>query len=329
MNINSRFLLAVCWLVLATPVVNAEPTAEQFASAVVTVESSIYPAGRTVPMLGDNREGTGVLIDSQGLIVTVGYLLLEAAEITISFFNGAQLEAEVVSIDTASGLGLLRVMDKSKLPQITPVRLGRSAIVAADDRVIVLPAGGLDDAASVRVHSVREFSAPWEYLLDDAIYTMPPVQNFSGALLINREAELIGIGTLALQDITESNSRDVPGNLFIPVDLLASRLGVLLTRSAEDAARPWLGLMTNELLEVTRVLDEGPAMEAGVLSGDTIIGLNDSHVTSRSVFYRALWATTSAEDVALLVSREGRLITLNLKPIDRESWLVKPTSNAK
>jgi S1-C subfamily serine protease len=336
MNIIRRFVLRVverfilhvvligCGVFTATPVVFAEPTAEQFASAVVSIESTIVPDGRTVSMLGDKREGTGVLIDSQGLIVTVGYLLLEAAEITVRLYSGEQLAASVAAIDAQSGLGLLRLDDTDELPAITPVKLGQSSVVAQDDRVIVLPAGGLDSAASVRVHSIREFSAPWEYLLNDAIYTMPPVRNFSGALLINRDAELIGIGTLALQDITESDSRDVPGNLFIPVDLLASRLGALISGAAAKASRPWVGVMVDDAMVVTRALDAAPAMVAGVRAGDTILGLNDRHVTTRADLYTALWMTSVTEELALLVSREGTLLTLNVKPVQRASWLVSP-----
>lgn len=321
----TSFLL-LCVALLAARLSFAEPTAERFATALVTVESSIDRDGRTVPMLGDARVGTGVVLDAQGLIVTAGYLLLEANEVTITFYDGTQAVATVVAIDSVSDLALLRV-DQSisgDMPVLRPVRLGRSALVVTDERLVVLPAGGLEAAASVRVHSVREFAAPWEYLLDEAIYTMPPVQNFSGAALINRQAELVGIGTLALQDVATSAGVAVPGNVFIPTDLLTSRLGLMLAGQTENQpVRGWLGLMIDESLVVSRVFDGAPAMQAGVQAGDIVLGLNDTHVTSRADVYQSLWAMAPhTDDVQLLVSRDGRLLPLSVAPINRSDWLV-------
>lgn len=309
----------------------AEPTADEFASAVVTIESSIAPDGRTTQILGDQRTGSGVVIDARGLIVTVGYLLLEATEITVTFQDGTSLPATLVANDTVSGLALVRVDDSAELPVTTPIRLGRSSTLSSDERVIVLPSGGLDGAASVRIHSLREFSAPWEYLLDEAIYTSPPVRNFSGAALINRDAELIGVGTLALQNVATPGNATVtasvvPGNLFIPVDLLKTRLGAMLSTSSwPDAAnaRPWLGLMIDSEVSVTRVLEGSPALRAGVEAGDIIVAIDDMHVQSREALYRALWSTMQIDvESELLVARAGRLQTIKLTPVDRVSWLV-------
>ncbi len=326
MTVILRSLLTGWLILLSAQVSLAEPTADQFATALVAIESSIDADGRTVSVLGERRSGTGIVIDSQGLIVTVGYLLLEASEVTVSFYNGVQLPATVVTIDSVSGLALLRITDlhSNDLPTVMPVKLGQSSLLVKDDRVIVLPAGGLEVAASVRIHSQREFSAPWEYLLEEAIYTMPPVRNFSGAALINRDAELIGVGTLALQNITDSSDSDVPGNLFIPVDLLTTRLGAMLssaTAGNDKHHRPWLGLMLDESLSVTRVLDESPAMQAGVQVGDTILGINDSHVVSRTSLYTSLWSTRVADALTLLVSRAGTLTRIEVQPVDRSGWL--------
>ena len=328
MTVFLRLLLVLGVILLAAARLSiAQPTAEQFATAVVGIESSINPAGRTVPILGDSRSGTGVVIDSSGLIVTVGYLLLEASEVTVRFYNGEQLPASVVAIDSESGLALLQVSEahSQDLPSITPISLGQSALLTRDERVIALPAGGLEVAASVRIHSLREFSAPWEYLLEEAIYTIPVLRNFSGSALINRDAELVGIGTLALQNVSVSEDTEVAGNLFIPVDLLTTRLGGMLSKTVADGDtqdRPWLGLMIDGSLSVTRVLENGPAMEAGVQVGDTIVGVNDHHVVSRANLYRTLWSTDVANELALLVSREGRLMPLDVTPVERGSWLI-------
>ena len=353
-----RTFRLVCLLLLATPAYPAEPTAEQFATALVEIDSVINPDGRTVATLGAHRSGSGVVIDTDGLIVTVGYLLLEATEVTVSFYTGLQLPANIVSVDPSSGLALLRIDAQTEaLPAVRPLKLGKSALLMTDERVIVMPAGGVDVATSVTVHSIREFAAPWEYLLDRAIYTTPPLRNFSGAALINRDAELVGVGTLALQNVTDASEGGQPGNVFIPVDLLAERLGLLLADVAHG--RAWLGLMIDRQLTVTRVLDESPADQAGVQQGDIIVGLDNTHVLTRPDLYRLLWSAAEtqnakqslAEDsveskgdsagsekqsntpsdiqndkqstATLLVSRDSELIPIEVLTTDRSSWLAK------
>jgi len=327
----------ICFLAVALPSWSAEPTAEQFATAIVEIDSVINPDGRTVTTLGARRSGSGIVLDAEGLIVTVGYLLLEATQVTVSFYNGSQLPANILSVDSSSGLALLRIVESqiSALPDVRPLRPGKSSSLMTGERVIAMPAGGLDEAASVTVHSVKEFSAPWEYLLEQAIYTSPPVRNFSGAALINRDAELIGIGTLALHNITGTDDETEPGNVFIPIDVLTERLGALLMQNA--SARAWLGVMVDQRLAVTRVLEESPAARAGIQRGDTIVGFNNTHVLTRGNLYRLLWSgidtesgstndkkNNTAEKIAhVLVARDSKLIPLEIATVDRTSWLTQ------
>ena len=322
---NKQFtavILLVLWG-LSTGVL-AEPTATQFARSVVSIESTIEPTGRTVALLGSERSGSGAVVDSTGLIVTAGYLVLEATEVLVTFGNDKPVAAEIVVNDHATGLALLR----SELPpEIVPLSLGDSGLIGIEDDVVVLPHGGTDAAHVTRVADIREFAGSWEYLIDRAIYTAPATRAFSGAALINRDAQLIGIGSLLLSNIytegAHAESR-VNGNLFIPVEHLQRSMGRFLNGQPSVNARPWLGTILNEAvpdLEIVRVAEESPAAVAGLQQRDKIISINNIRVTSMSDFYQQLWDQQMGDSVDLLIVRQDRVIPVEVTTADRSIWL--------
>ena len=77
--------------------------------------------------------------------------------------------------------------------------LGRSSEIKKGDPVLAASYGGKDSAQGVMVVARKEFAGPWEYLLENAIYTSPPIVQFSGGALINRNGHLVGIGYLLSQ----------------------------------------------------------------------------------------------------------------------------------
>ena len=135
---------------------------------------------------------------------------------------------------------------------------------------------GFDGVAPAYVVSKRRFVGYWEYLLDEAIYTAPATVNWQGAALLSKEGKLLGIGSLAVGDAL--GSRGIPGNMFVPIDILKPVLGELVANGRLTAKpRPWLGVNTQEVqgnLIVTRVSPESPADDAGVQRGDVIVGID-------------------------------------------------------
>ena len=292
--------------------------------SVVKVRTKAVANARSGRSLGPQREGTGVVIDSEGLVLTIGYLIIEAETVELSTADGKAFPATVVGYDNATGFGLLKAL--RPLP-VKPVQFGQSAAIGERELVLIV---GFDGVAPAYVVSRRPFVGYWEYLLEEAIFTAPATVNWSGAALLSREGKLLGIGSLVVGDAMGTRGQ-VPGNMFVPIDLLKPMLGDLIATGRSAARpRPWIGINTQEVqgnVIVTRVTAEGPAEDANVRAGDVIVGIGGQPVKSQADFYVKMWKTGDAGvDVPLDVLRSGHVEKITVKSIDRDRhFRPKPT----
>ena len=294
-----------------------ERDAEDVLAAVVRVRMTAIPNARSNTTLGTTREGTGVVIDERGYIVTIGYIVIEADSIEITTQDDKTYPATLVGYDHASGFGLLR----ASVPLgVRPMPMGAADDIAQREPVMVLPAGGREAASLAYVMSKRKFAASWEYLLDTAIFTSPPTMQWAGAALVSREGKLVGIGSLYVRETVDGAQQ--PGNMFVPIDLLKPILPDLIAKGRRAGpARPWLGLATEEMqghLLVTRVSPDGPADKAGIRNGDIVLGVGRDPVTSHEELYRKVWGLGAAGvDVPLRVLQGVDAREMRLRSIDR------------
>src|SRR5437879_9839145 len=114
-------------------------TLEELVSAVVRIQTHINPDGRTVENLGREREGSGIVIDNDGLILPIGYLMVEAYAAEVVDNSGRTVPANVVGYDHETGFGLLRTIEPLKLK---PMPLGKSAEIREGDPVLIASFGG-------------------------------------------------------------------------------------------------------------------------------------------------------------------------------------------
>jgi S1-C subfamily serine protease len=295
-----------------------EREAEEMLGAVVRVRMKAIPDARSNTTLGPSREGTGVVIDERGHIVTIGYIVIEADSIEITTQDDRTVSATLIGYDHASGFGLLR--SGSPLG-VKPMPMGQAADLATREPVMILPAGGREAASLAYVVSKRKFAASWEYLLETAIFTAPATSQWAGAALVSREGKLVGIGSLYVRETLEGGSQ-VPGNMFVPIDLLKPILTDLIEKGRRSGpARPWLGLATEELhghLLVTRVSPGGPADKAGVRNGDIVVGVAADPVKTHEELYRRVWGLGAAGiEVPLRILQGADMRELRLRSIDR------------
>ena len=122
---------------------------------------------RSAVTLGSEREGTGVVIDSNGLVLTIAFLVTEAETVELSTTDGKVFPATVVSADPRTGMALLKAL--TPLP-VKPVDFGESSTLAERELVLIV---GFDGVAPAYVVSKRRFVGTWEEAdrADDEVFS--------------------------------------------------------------------------------------------------------------------------------------------------------------
>jgi serine protease Do len=294
--------------------------------AVVGLEVTAIEGSRSAETLGRERTGSGVVIGSDGLILTIGYLILEADAIQVTTFDGRVVPARPVAYDLATGFGLVRAL--LPLRGVRPVALGSARDIPADTKLVAATGGGEGGIGVTQFVGNRPFSGYWEYHIDTALFTSPPLRNHSGAPLFSPRGELVGIGSLFVRNAL-GDSRPMPGNMFVPVDLLKPILAELQqTGSTRVSHRPWLGLTSTEeggRVQIVRVSRASPAFEAGLAEGDVVLAIDGDKVNTLEGFYKKLWSRPDPEgDVRLTVLQGSVIRQVTVRSIDRMKIMRKP-----
>jgi len=295
---------------------------EDVLRALVRVEAEIPSDARTAAFLGTRREASGVVIDDAGLVLTIGYIILEAMSATVTDADGLEVPADVVAYDYDSGFGLLRAI---RPIAGAPLRLGDSDRLSPGDPALVVAAGGAAAILPVRITRRDPFAGWWEYLLESAIYTAPAHPAWSGAALVGADGRMLGIGSLRLDDAGPGGAEE-SGNLFVPINLLKPILGELLAEGRRAAApRPWMGLFTRDIAShvvVMRVIEDGPGARAGVQEGDVIAEVDGRAVADMADLFRKVWALGEAGvEVPLTVARGPARQRIVVRSSDRYRYL--------
>ncbi len=310
----------LCLLALTTCVF-AQQSTHSLLEGVVGVGARVPDSARTAESLGTKRIGSGVVIDGNGLIVTIGYLIVEADSVEVFTVDGERTPAEVVGYDNTSGFGLLRA---TRPLSVRPLELGDSGRLDERSRVLAVGFGGPEEVRAATVTSIREFAGYWEYLLSNAVFTTPPLTRFAGAALLDERGQLVGIGSLAVNDARRGER--LAGNMFVPINELRGVMGDLLADGLPPSPRkPWLGIHTELArgrLFVLRTAPDGPAARAGIKSNDIIVKIADEDVLSAADFYRKLWSLGNAGvEVPLTVLSGSTLQDIIVQSADRYDWL--------
>ena len=299
-------------------------------AAVVGIRVGVADDAASAETLGKERTGSGVVIGPDGLILTIGYLMMEAQSIQIITQDNKTLPAQAVAYDLATGFGLVKAL--LPLRGIEPVALGTLKDLQPGTPLMAATGaqgnGNDGDVAMTQLVSKRAFSGYWEYHIEAAAFTSPPIGNHSGAPLFNQKGELVGIGSLFVSDALGGNRR-MPGNMFVPVDLLKPILGEMQqTGGTKVSRRPWVGISSTEQggrVQIVRVSKEGPAQRAGLQPGDLVLAVDGAKVATLEEFYKKLWDRARPDaEVSLTVLQGADIKTIVLKPIDRMSTMRKP-----
>jgi S1-C subfamily serine protease len=290
--------------------------------AVVGLRTTVPKDRRSAQSLGTEREGHGILIDDQGLIVTIGYLIMEASTVTITDIEGNEWPAYIVGYDYESGFGLVRTEQPLGF---RPMRFGDSDILELRSEAFVAGLGGEKATLKVKVAGRREFAGYWEYLLDKAIFTVPAYPLWGGSALIGQDGTLLGVGSLLVQEALGPGAPAFPGNMYVPINRLKPIFDELVANGRlATPPRPWLGVLTVEhlgQLVVGGISEGGPADRAGLQRGDILHALNGEVLDDQADFYRKLWASGPAGTaVTLRMERDNDSFDVTVRTGDRARY---------
>ena len=300
----------------------AAQTPEDILNAIVKVKASIPQDASTARILGTQREGNGVVIDDRGHILTIGYLILEAAAIEVHHLQGDPVNARFVAYDYETGFGILRAVPPLA---VKPIKFGQSSRLKEGDPVLMVGFGGPEEVLGSRVVSRKEFAGYWEYLLENAIYTSPPYAGYGGAALIDNKGELLGIGSIFTR-LDVPGLGMVPCNMSVPIDLLKPILADLIEsgRSAKPR-QPWLGVHADEVhgrVFIIRLTPGGPAEKAGIKVGDIILTVDRTPVKGLADFFRQIGRLGPAGvKVPMRILQETEVREISVLSADRYQYL--------
>ena len=292
--------------------------------AVVQVRAEVPEDAFTAHTLGTERAGNGVVIREDGLVLTIGYLITEASQIWLTTNRGMVVAGYPLAQDRATGFGLVQPLGKLDVPHL---RRGLASEVKVGDSAFVLGHGGRAHSLKTRLIGKREFAGYWEYLLDEALFATPAHPQWGGTALLDTQGDLIGVGSLLVQQ--ELNGEAVHVNMFVPIDLLTPIFDAMLqTGRGPNPPQPWLGMSTQDpdgKLVVSRLSPGGPAQRAGVQVGDMVLGVGEVRVHGLAELFRAVWRLGAAGvDVPLMLARGGDMLHITVKSADRNDFLKKP-----
>lgn len=293
-------------------------------SSVVSVKTTVAADAFTADVLGTERSGNGVLIRSDGVVLTIGYLVTEAETIWLGLGDGRVVPGDVLGYDQESGFGLVQALarlDLSALP------LGDSGAIAIGEDVVVAAAGGRTRSIAAQVVARQEFAGYWEYVLDEAIFTAPAHPYWGGTALIGPAGDVLGIGSLRLEQASADDGGQI--NMIVPIDLLKPILDDMLTTGRpRRPPRPWLGLYAvdvDDRVVIAGLADNGPAERAGLLASDIVLAVAGAGVDDLAGFFRRVWSLgTAGVRVPLTISREGSVTEVTIISADRNTFLKAP-----
>jgi S1-C subfamily serine protease len=311
---------------------SVQPRPENFAydleaalSSLVGLRAIVPADAFTAETLGTERSGNGVLI-RDGVVLTIGYLITEAETIWLHLADGHAVPGHVLAYDQETGFGVVQALARLDLPVLP---LGQSRATKVGDPVVVAGHGGRKHSVVARIAAKQEFAGNWEYVLDEAIFTAPAHPFWGGTAMIGRAGELLGIGSLQVQQVRESGTPE-PLNMIVPIDILKPILEDLLTLGRPNRPpRPWLGLNATEIddkIVIARVSNGGPARRANLRTGDIVLAVADREVSDLAAFFRRVWSLGKAGvEVPLTIYRDGRTFEARVTSGDRNRFLKGPS----
>jgi S1-C subfamily serine protease len=315
---------------------NVADTVERVRSAVVSIVAEVITRDRFGMERSGFGSGTGVIISSDGLVITNNHVIEEAVNITVTMDDGSQVEAEVIGVDRLTDLAVLQIPGtyETFLPLNEDIRLRVGEWVIAIGNALALPGGptvtvGVVSALGRTIGSER--GAP----LYDMIQTDTSINpGNSGGPLISLNGELVGINTAVLRGgggggrpsiegigfaINMETTVQVSDQLIKEGRVKWAWMGVFLADLAPEMAMEF-GLPIREGVIIQDALRGGPSDQAGIKPGDIILSMDGRKVATVIDLTRLLRKEFQAgQEIEVELFRDGVTETIRMELGERPS----------
>ncbi len=265
-------------------------------------------------VLGTKRMGSGTLLDEDGLILTVNYVVLGAQTIEATLVDGTKVTAEVAAQDFFTGLAAVRIPGV-KLPA---ARGNPSHELHRGQEVFILAAAGNSNRRvnSGAISALQPFDAFWEYHLERAIMTTAMNPGLGGGGLFTMSGALSGVVSLDLNEVGRFT-------MAIPIEYFLEYRDELLRhgRRVTRPLRAWVGLYCYALRDhvvLVGVLPGAPGERAGLRPGDVVLAVDGMDVSGRQDLYAQLWKRKPGDDIRFQVFRGNTVHEIGVHAADAE-----------
>ena len=311
---------------------DSEPVADGLSAAAIYERASKAVVEISAGSSQARAQGSGFVFDRQGHIVTNQHVVAGSSSVSVMFWNGVELDAEVVGTDPSTDLAVLRV--DAPVGLLSPLRLADSSAVDVGDAVFAMGSPfGLEGTITSGIVSAlhRQMTAPNNFTIIDTIQTDAAINHGnSGGPLLDRTGRVIGVNA---QIESESGGSDGVG-FAIPSNTVRSIARQLI--STGEVQHAYLGVRmapVEDGVAITEVVPDTPADDAGLRAatgtelvdgqeqptgGDVIVEFDGQAVRSPTALQSAVDARTPGDVVSVVVLRSGErrtiAVTLGVRP---------------
>ncbi len=292
--------------------------------------------GRQMPPERRRRpgEGSGVIVDENGYIITNNHVVEDADRIRVRLFNGNEkrYDAELIGTDAETDLAVIKIDVGNKLPI---AKMGNSDAIDVGDWAIAVgsPFGFRETVTvgiiSAKAREVGGASRPFQKFLQTDAAINP---GNSGGPLLNIRGEIVGINTAIVSRTGgyEGLGFSLPSNIAVDVynqivqygKVARGSIGISFQSNQSPALLRSYGAKDGGVL-VGEVIADGPSEDAGMQQEDIIVEIDGKPVSSGDQLIDVVAATPVDSTVPIVVIRDGERKTLNVNIADRAELFAK------
>ena len=288
--------------------------------AVVGLHAFSPPGSPAARMLGEDRRGTGFIIDPAGIILTSNHVVVGAGKILVTLTDGRSFSAKVLGSDATKDLAILRVkaegLPSLPLGRTNNLRLGQGVVVVGSNHA------SYREVTVGTINAIGPFVGQWEFMLDRIIQTDALVQlGYSGGPLLNMRGEVVGVVSFLRPTVPG------PAGLVVPIEEASAIRKEALHLNhgmGRKARRAWLGTVALAVaggkVAIQGLTPGGPAMRANIKPKDFITHVNSIPISGLEEYYQEIWKYPPGTEIRLTIEREGKTLLVAIQSADRDQF---------